>query len=156
MATIADIFASVTNFVITLASLATSTAGVGRQSTLVDNTSNKYLSALVYIKVTVGTTPTINTPIYVYLLRYDNNAIGDDAVGASDAAITIKNAQLLGVLTCTATTSDVPYSGVFDTSPLGPLGPKWGIAIVHSTGVNLNSTEGNHLYAFIGVTKSVA
>lgn len=158
MATYKETFSAVTSMTITVASLATSTAGVGRQSDMVDNSTNRYLSALVYLKITVGTSPTANTPIYVYLIRSnaDGTPIRDDAAGASDAGLTVKNAPLLGVITCTATTSDVAYYGIFDTSVMGPLGPSWGIAIVHSTGVNLNATGGNHTVNFIGVTKDVA
>lgn len=153
--TIKESFGTVTALTITLASLATSTAGVGRQSTLVDNTSDLFTSALIYAKITVGTSPTANTPIYLYLVRYDNSAIADDIAGTSDAALTVKNASLLGIINCTATTSDQAYQAVFDTSALGPLGPKWGIAVVHSTGVNLNATGGNHVINYIGVKKAI-
>lgn len=158
MATIKETFASVSSMTITLASLANSSAGVGRQSTIVDNTTNLYLSALVSLKVTVGTTPTANTLIYVYLIRDNNDGtpIRDDGAGASDAGITIVNAPLLGTILCPATTSDTAYYGEFDTSQLGPLGPKWGIAVVNNTGVALNATGGNHVVSFIGVTKNVA
>ena len=158
MATIKDIYSSVGSFTITLSSLANSSAGVGRQSTIIDNTSNAYLSAIISLSITVGTTPTANTPIYVYLVRDNNDGtpLRDDAAGASDAALTVKNAQLLGIITCPAATSDTAYQGVFDTAPLGPLGPKWGIAIVNNTGVALHATEGNHIKSYIGVTKSVA
>jgi hypothetical protein len=138
-----------TSFTITLASLASSTTGVGRQATLVDNTTTKAAAALVYLKITTGTTPTINKNVYVYLLRYDNSAIGDDSVGASDAAWTRVNAQLLGTIFVNSASSNIAYYGVFDTAFLGVLGPKWAIGIVHDTAVNLNSTEGNHLYAYI-------
>ena len=146
---------TLTAMTITLASLATSAAGVGRQSTLVDNTSVKAPAALVYCKVTTGTTPTANTSILVYLIRYDNSAFGDDGCGTSDAALTIINAQLLGSILNPATTSNTAYYGVFDTAPFGPLGPKWGVAIVHNTGVNLNSTGGNHVIEYIAYNPQV-
>jgi hypothetical protein len=141
------------NFTITLASLASSTTGVGRQTTLVDNTTNKYLAAQVELKITMGTTPTANTLVYVYLIRYDNTAIADDGAGASDAGWTQINAPLLGTILCSAATSNVAYYGVFNTGFLGELGPKWGIGIVNSTGAALNSTEGNHGYSWIGINK---
>jgi hypothetical protein len=148
-------YAADTNFTITLASLANS-ATVGRQSTLVDNTSNKYLSALVYLSIKMGTAPTANTPIFVYLIRSNNNApIIDDGGTTTDAGITINNAQLLGVINCSATTTGAVYVGIFDTSQLGPLGPKWGIAVVNNTGVALDATEGNHLKTFIGVSRTI-
>lgn len=157
MATLKDIFGTSTAFTITLASLANSSAGVGRQSTLVDNTTNAFLNALVYLKLKMGTTPTANTPIYVYLLRSNNDdPIVDDAAGTTDAGLTVVNANPLGTIVCTAATTGALYTGVFDTAVLGELGPKWGIAIVNNTGVALDSVEGSHLKKFIGVTKSVA
>lgn len=152
-----DLYSSPSALTITLASLAHSVAGVGRQSAIVDNTLNLYQSALVSVKITVGTTPTINTPIYIYLIRDNNDLtpIRDDGAGVSDAAITIVNASLLGVIIVPATTSDTAYYSIFDTSQLGPLGPKWGIAVVNGSGVSLNATAGNHVVSFIGVKKNI-
>lgn len=134
-------------FTITLASLASSSAGVGRQSTLIDNDTNWYPAAMVYLELEVGTSPTADTLFWVYLIRSsdDTNAIRDDGAGASDAAWTALNAPLLGTMRCDSTTTGLKYRGLFDTWPLGPLGPQWGIGIVHNTGVALDSTEGNHL-----------
>lgn len=142
--------ASVAAFTMTLASLASSTVGVGRQSTLVDNTANLYFSALVSLNVKVGTTPTANSLIYVYLIRSNNDAtaIADDNAGASDAGLTIINAPLLGVIVCNAATTGANYRKTFDTAFLGDLGPKWGIAIVNSTGAALNASDG--VYSYIG------
>ena len=157
MAVIKDSFAANSAMTITLASLANSTAGVGRQSTLVDNTSNLYSSAQIAIKVTVGTTPTANSLIYVYLIRSDNSGtpIADDGAGASDAGLTVINAPLLGTILCSAATSNAAYYGVFDTKSLGSLGPKWGIALVNATGVALHVTAGNHVVEFNGITQTV-
>lgn len=147
-----DLINTATDFTITLASLASSTTGVGRQSTLIDNTKTQYSSALIYCKITVGTSPTANSPIYVYLIRSDNGTpIAGDGAGVSDAAITIKNAVLLDVITCTAATSDTAYYKTMDTKFVGSLGPKWGIAVVNSTGAALNSTVGNHEISWVGI-----
>lgn len=158
MATVKDSFASIASFTITLASLASSTSGVGRQATLIDNTTNLYTSAIISCKITVGTSPTANTLIYVYLIRSDNNgtAIINDGGGASDAGITITNAPLLGTILVPATTSDTAYYGLFDTKFLGSLGPKWTVAVVNSTGAALNATGGNHVVSYIGITQTVA
>lgn len=130
-------------FTITLASLAD---GSGRQSTLVSNTSD-YPAALVNVKITSGgSAPTAGAVYEVYLLRSDGT-IADDGAGASDAAITIENAPLLGTIKVTATTAKAFY-GVFDTAPLGPLGPTWGIAVVNESGQALSSTEGDHDYNY--------
>lgn len=138
-----------TAFTITVASLATSTTFVGRQSDLVDNTTTKAPAALVYVQITTGTSPTANRNIYVRLIRYDNSAIADDGAGTSDAALTCLNAPILGILQMNSASNNVAFRAVFDTAPLGVLGPKWGIQVSHDTGVNLNSTGGNHVLAYI-------
>lgn len=131
-------------FTITLASLAT---GSARQSTLVTN-SNDYPAALVHLKITSGAVaPTAGTVYEVYLLRSDGT-LADDAAGASDAAITIENAPMLGTIVVTATTAKAFY-GVFDSAPLGPLGSSWGIAVKNSSGQALSATEGDHDYNYV-------
>ena len=152
---IKDLFGSSTALTITLASLATSTAGVGRQSDIVDNTSARYQDIIVYVKLTQGTSPTGNKAAYVYLIRDDNNASNyrTDGAGASDAALTVQNAILVGVMRNLAapSTGDVLYGDFLITKP----GPKWGIVIVHDTGVNLNSTAGNHFVRYVGINPEI-
>lgn len=144
-----DTFGTTTTFTITAASLASSTVGVGRQSTLV--TGNTARSALVACKFTAGTSPTANTLVYVYLIRGDGT-LNDDNAGASDAGITIINAPLLGTILVSAATSNATYYGLFDTKFLGSLGPTWGIAIVNSTGATANATAGNFLFEYTNET----
>lgn len=142
-------FGSSTAMTCTLASLATSTAGVGRQTTLIDNTSNLFKRIHVYWKITTGTSPTVNKGIYLYLIKADKvssaNTITDGG-GASDAAITIVSAQQVAG-TVTSATSNQAYQGDFVINAPGPC---WGLAIVHDTAVNLNSTGGNHLIYYVG------
>ena len=131
------------SFTITLASLAN---GSARQSTLLSNSSN-YPAVLINLKITSGgSAPTAGAVYEVYLLRSDGT-VADDNAGASDAAITIENAPLLGTIVVTATTSKSFYL-VIDTARLGPLGTTWGIAVKNSSGQALNTTEGNHLYRY--------
>lgn len=153
MATLKDAFAASTAFTITLASL---TNGSARQSTEIDNTTNLYVGAYIAVNIKMGTSPTSNTIISVYILRNDNNgtAIRDDGAGASDAAITIKNAQVIGTLSTgsSAATGDV-LKGVFYVDNIGP---KWSIAIKNDSGVTLDATGGNHVVNYVGVTKTIA
>ena len=136
-------------FTLTLASLANASA---RQSTLIDNSTNDYPAAIVYLKIeSGGTAPTAGTLYEVYLIRGDDPASSThrtDAAGATDAAITIENAPILGTIVVTATINKNFY-GEFDTAPLGPLGPEWGIAIKNSSGQALNATEGNHFKGYV-------
>ncbi len=145
-------FSASAGFTLSLAALATSTAGVGRQSTLIDNSTTKYKRIIVYLKVKQGTSPTGNRAVYVYGIRGDGT-IRSDGAGASDAGITILNAQLIGVMANKASpsTGDLLYGDFVLEDP----GPEWGIAIVHDTGVNLDSTEGNHDYNWVGVLPEV-
>lgn len=130
-------------FTLTLASL---TNGSARQSTLVSNSSN-YPAALIFLDIESGTTgPTAGAVYEVYLIRSDGTT-ADDAAGATDAAITIENAKLLGTIVVT-NTANKHFYGVFDTAPLGPLGTSWGIAVKNASGQTLHATEGNHRKAY--------
>jgi hypothetical protein len=142
---------TLTTMTITLASLAASTTA-GRQTTMVDNSANKYPSAIIYVKITSGTAPTAGGVYEIFLLRGDDpssSTYRTDNAGASDAALTIENALYLGSIVVTNTLNKT-YCAEFDTSPLGPLGPEWGIAIRNNTTQTLNATGGNHVVKFLG------
>jgi hypothetical protein len=133
-------------FTITLAGLAGS-----RQSDMIANTNN-YPAALVYFAIESGAgTPTSGTVYEIFLLRGDDPAASTyrtDGAGDSDAAITIRNAPLIGVIVVLNSANTVFY-GEFDTAFLGPLGPEWGIAIRNSSGQTLNAVEGNHYKGYV-------
>lgn len=134
----------------TIAALASSTAGVGRQSTTVDNSTTRYQKLVIMAKVTTGTSPTTAKSIKLYLIRSDGTYYTDGA-GASDAALTVVNAQLIAAV-ATIATNDKPYyleATIYDPPD------EWGVAIVHDTGVNLNSTGGNHYVRYVGMNPEV-
>jgi hypothetical protein len=151
MATFLDTFGSRTAITITLGSLASSTAGAGRQGTIVDNTATRFDAVQVMVKAKLGTSPTGRRGVYVYLIR-DDNTDRTDGAGASDAALTVKNAECLGVLTSgpSATTGDVLVGAFHVERP----GPRWTVAITHDTGVALDAT--GHAVAFVGLSRSTA
>jgi hypothetical protein len=153
---IKDAFAASAAFTITLASLANATA---QQSSMIDNSSNLYSSANIFVKITSGSSaPTAGSVYSVYLLRRDDHAspnISEDSAGGSDAAITIENATPLGVIIVTASANKA-FIGVFSTTALGPLGKSWGIAIKNNSGQTIHATEGNHLARWVGVYNTVA
>lgn len=141
-------FQSPAAFTITLASLA---SGSAEQSTLVTNASPGYPAAIIYLIIESGTAPTAGQVYEIYLIRGDKTSSPTyvtDGGGTSDASITIVNAQLLGTITVT-NSSNTKFYGEFDTSPLGPLGPLFGIAVKNQSGQSLNSTEGNHTKEYI-------
>jgi hypothetical protein len=136
-------------FTITKASLASSTVGVGRQTTLL--TANTHRRAKVTFLIKLGTNPTANKSIQFYLIRGDGTRI-DDAGGASDAAITVKNAQCVFVGQNTSATTGEICEGSFIVENMGPI---WGIAIVHDTAVNLDATEGSHYLGYEYVDEDI-
>lgn len=153
---IKDKFSTSAALTITLASLASSTAGAGRQSTIVDNSSTRWGEILLYVLLKQGTSPTGNKGANIYLIRDDADATTahrSDGAGASDAAITILNAPLVGRLVNKASpaTGDNLYGEFVIYKP----GPKWGVAVVHDTGVNLDSTGSNHWIRWIGTNPEV-
>lgn len=153
---ILDLFQSSTAFTITIASLATSTVGVGRQSDILDNSSGREMMARIWAKIKQGTSPTSNRSVYLYLLTDDNNGTNHrtDGAGASDAALTVLNAPLIGVLRnkgSGAATGDLMYGEFL----VRIAAPKWGIALVHDTGVNLDSTGGNHWLRYSYISPEV-
>ncbi len=167
MASVKIEYGSSAALTITLASLATDTNLLaGRESTAIDNTTNKYLDVLISGNIRVGTSPTTGKviEIWAYGSLSDSPTYGDVLDGSdSNETITsagVKNSVLKLVHTIeTEATSDRDY-------PFGPIGlaqffggslPKfWGIFAVHNTGVNLNSTGGNHNITYTPIYQTVA
>jgi hypothetical protein len=148
------LFGTTAQLTLTAASLASSAALVGRQSTLVDNTTTRWQKIHLYCRVTTGTSPTTQRGIYVFLLKADKFTspnVSTDNAGATDAAISIFAAQQIAGALCDAT-SDRAYR--FDCVISNP-GPAWGIALAHETGVNLNATAGNHAFWWLGENPEV-
>jgi hypothetical protein len=136
----------------TLASLASDANLVaGRASTAVDNGSAgaDAIDALVGGKITTGTSPTADRQIEVWAYgSYDGTSYSGGATG-SDANLTPQAKSLLRLLTVipTTSTSNQAYTfGPFSIAQAfgGVVPEKWGIYVVHNTGVNLHATAGNH------------
>lgn len=150
---IKDKFGTSTALTITLASLGNNSA---RQSTIVDNTTARYQDVLVYVKIKLGTSPTGNTAVNVYVIRDDNDATTphrSDGAGSSDASMTILNARPIGALRTKSSpaTGDVLYGEFVVSRP----GPKWGIAVENKTGVALDATGSNHWARYVGLNAEV-
>ena len=137
----------------------------GRQSTAVDNTSNLYLDALVSGKVTTGTSPTVSTFIEIWAYAaIDDAPTYPDTITGSDGDVTItslnvKNSALalLRTITIDNTSNRTYYWGPCSIAQaFGQMPRKWGLFVVHNTGVALNSTAGNHQAKYDGIlTQSV-
>lgn len=138
----------------------------GVESGVIDNSTNKYVDAIVSGRWTCGTTPTINTQCLVYVgaQRNDTPAYPDVFDGTSSAE-TLTSAgvgrgflRLAAVIDVDSTTSDRAYDVTFSVAQLfgGVLPQRWFLFVAHNSGVNSNSTAGNHVWSYQGVTYTVA
>jgi hypothetical protein len=145
----------------TLASLASS-ATAAREATVIDNTSNLFDDALVYLKLKLQTgTPANDKAIYVYFYCSEDGSNYTDNVTGADAAVTLRvPTNLFGpfIVQC-------PDSGGLSYKVIipsvagffgGRLPPKWGIVIRNYTGIALDATEGNHTKEYRGIYRNVA
>lgn len=170
MATVTPSYSSKTALTITLASLAADATQVaGRESNQVDNTTNKYSTALLEGFVTVGTTPTINKTVLVYVWGAGESlaTTAKDSLDGTDSDETIATAgvrdgflKLAATLIVDSTTSNRRYDfGEVDVAAVlgvAVLPPFWGVFVTQNTGVSLNATGGNHAISFVGIKYDVA
>jgi len=167
MADVKLVYGSWAAVTISLASLATSSTFVaGRESTAIDNTSLLALDYLLSVeKITVGTTPTAGTEIRVYVAGLVGSAVWPDVLDGTDSAETFTTASILdsscvlaGRMVCSATTSNVafPFHPISVASLFGGVCPsKFVVFVAHNTGVNLNSTAGNHVINVLPIYETV-
>lgn len=165
-ADVKEAYASSAAYTITLTSLATSSTLVaGRESTAVDNTSNKYLDYIVGGRITEGTTPTVDKTIEIWLYGSVNDTpTYPDVLDGTDSDETLTSAnvkrsavRLLDRIFVDATTDRVYWFGpVAISQAFGGRIPKFhGLFVTHDTAVNLNSTAGNHVISYTGVYNTV-
>lgn len=169
MATTTVNYSSNTTITMNLINLGTSSTFLaGRESSEIDNTSNEYMDCTVSGTVSVGTTPTANTVIAVYVWGADTSLATTplDVLDGTDSAETLTNTGILNALRLGATvavpanTSDVQYIVLpFSVASLfGGVMPKfWGLFVSHNTGVNLRNTSVNtDSFKFVGIKYDVA
>jgi hypothetical protein len=137
-----------------LASSATWVAGY--EWYIIDNSTDKSLDRLQQGYVTVGTTPTANTQINIWAVGSYDGTTWPDVIDGTPSAETwtsagVRNscAKLAASLQVDATTSNVAYPFFFSIASLfgGTVPKKVAVFLSHNTGVNLNSTAGNQVYA---------
>lgn len=148
---ILDKYSASTALTITLASLASSTTFVGRQSDMIDNSTTRYSLIHIFGKIKQGTTPTGNKGVYLFAIRGDAHGTPhrSDNAGASDAAWTRANAEFLnppGRNLASPSTGDLVFIEAFIVNP----GPSWGVGLYHDTVAALDSTGSNHWLRWIG------
>lgn len=172
MATTTVTYSANTTISMDLINLATSTPAnsflSGRGSAQIDNTSNKYMDCTVSGFVSVGTTPTANTVIGIYVYGADTSLATtalDTQLDGTNRAVALTNAGILNALRLGATvavpanTSDVQYIVLpFSVASLfGGVMPKfWGLYVAHNTAVNLrNNAVNTNSFDFVGIKYDV-
>lgn len=166
MATATINYTAAASVTITLTSLAD--AGF-RESTAIDNSSSKYMDALVGGKIQIGA-PSADGTIAIYAYgSYDGTEYTAGLTG-SDGTVTwgttgstgldgANNLPLLGVISVDATDdNDDARWGPFSVAQAfgGVLPTKWGIVIKNSTGASLHATGTNNECQFMGIKYDVA
>lgn len=137
-------------------SLATSSTWVaGYEWYIVDNGTEKALDWLHQGYITVGTTPTANTQIKIWLIGSYDGTTWPDVIDGTPSAETWTSAgvrdscaKLAATLWVDAATSNVAYPFFFSTASLfgGSCPQKIAAFVSHNSGVNLNSTAGNQTW----------
>jgi hypothetical protein len=126
---------------ITLSSL---TTGSSATSSAVDNSSNKFLSANITLKVKTGASGTSATGSWsAFVARSaDSGSTYDDGKAFIGSIATVANATT--------------YISTFSTESIGPLGSHWKLVVTNNGGGTSDTTGGNHSAVFAGVKYDVA
>jgi hypothetical protein len=137
-------YATSTAITCTLASLADTNA---RLSADVDNGTNEYVDASVYVKVKTGAAPSSDGYVEVWFLG------GHAAVGG-DAAYTINGIEVLaGVFDLDAANESITTPIMSVASAFGGIMPDhWAVAVVNQSGATLSATGGDHEIKYQGIT----
>ena len=134
-----------------LQSLATdSNLLAGWSSAVQDNTSDEADDVILTGTIELGTSPTVNTQVQIRVWEIlDDTPTYPDTITGSEATITltssnVQNAgafKVLQIINVDATTNRVyPWTARLSSVFGGTPPKKWGMYIVHNTGVNLKSS----------------
>ena len=140
---------------VTLASLANNGA---RASTVVDNTSNLFLDALVQLQLKSGASG-VSATGYVQVYAYGTVDAADslypEGATGTDGGVTLTvptNLKLIGIINMVANATTYVSEPMSVAATFGGILPeKWGIVVVNQSGAALDATEGNHLKYYQGV-----
>lgn len=149
MATLKPLYGTAASLTITLASLASSaaSAGVGRQSTAIANSTDLAIDSLVWGSLVTGIT-TANTQMEVWAFASaDGGTTYSGGAGGTDAGLTLIPAtksllRPVTIIPVPDTTGRTYTWGPFSIAQLygGTMPDHWGIWILNSSGVALSAT----------------
>lgn len=151
--TIKSVYAAQVSMTCTINSLASS-ATAGRESTAVDNSTNLYLDALVFCRISFpNSAPANDKAVYLWGYGWDNSGLYTGGVTGSDAAYTRDDPttlRLVGVIPIPTQNKDY-YAGPFSVAAAfgGILPVKWGIVVQNYAGQTLNSS--NNTLTYVGI-----
>lgn len=132
---------NVTNSGTITAALTSVTNGSSVTSSAIDNSTNKFLSALVRVQVKTNASGTSATgSVSVFLVR------------STDGGSTYDDGLFLGSLPTVANATT--YTRIFSTEQLGPLGSSWKIIVTNNSAATLDASTGGAQFA--GVKFDVA
>lgn len=152
-------FAASTSITVTLASLAT---GSARECAVIDNSTNKYSDAMVYLALKLQTgTPASDKSIYVWFYGSEDGTNYTDNASGSDAALTMRSpTNLRGPFVISIPDSGgLTYKAVIGSVAAffgGVLPRKWGLVVQNQTNVTFSATEGDHAKSYTGIYATVA
>lgn len=146
MADVKQAFGTSTSITITLNSMA---SGGARESTVVDNSSNLFLDALVRVSVSVGT---VGAPkeVRIYVYGSEDGTVYEDPATGSDAAITLEDPPVMKLARVIPTPSNSKvYESVFTVAQCfgGIMPRKWGIVVENQTGAALAGSANSATYS---------
>lgn len=170
MATTTVVYSSNTAITIDLSGLASSSSFLaGRESNEIDNTTNKYLDAIVRGSFIVGTTPATTGGLKVFVWGSDTSlattaldvldgADSTETFTATSLGATVMPASFTPVLVAT---SDIKYHvksfSVARALGLSVLPKYWGIFVAHNMTAALKTDAGNtNAFSFNGIKYDIA
>lgn len=153
MSDIKTAYGTATAFTKTNANIATS-ATAGWKSNAIDNTTNKYLDALVSIELAaVNTAPANSKAIFLYAYSLIEGtayaSTGDGTIDGTEGTLTFPDITTLAVVIPLLGVVPYPVQNKAINSPAfsvarcfgGVLPDKWGIAMVNYSGMTLSVTN---------------
>lgn len=123
-------FTNSINIPIVLASLAD---GSSVASSAVDNSTNRYLSANIQIKIQTDPGATSTGTVTIFILRSVDGGVTYDDLNS--------NSEMLGVFNANAPNTDYVFS--VDTNIVGSLPEYWKLAVTNNSGDAFDATPAN-------------
>lgn len=136
-------------------------AGAYRESTEVDNSSDKAVDGILHGIITAGTTPTAST-ISIFVAGSDGTTARVGNLTGTDSTITPAGEQsqfeLARVIAVDATSNHSYefYVGSIAAFFGGVMPKKFSVIVLNGTAAALHATAGNHAIAYTPITYTVA